>query len=135
MARPWRIEFPGAVYHVMNRGDRREAICRDDTDRELFLRTLTEACGETGWQVHALCLMPNLRTDPFAGRGSAYCVCHTAATFTRAALLTTLSRWRGEPGGKGARRAAARSSNGCAPSSRPLRGERSTRLLVHAGLN
>ena len=59
MPRQLRVEYPGAIYHVMNRGDRREAIFRDDTDCELFLRTLTEACGKTGWLVHALCLMPN----------------------------------------------------------------------------
>jgi REP element-mobilizing transposase RayT len=43
----------------MNRGDRREPIFRDDEDRARFLSTLGEACGKTGWQVHALCLMPN----------------------------------------------------------------------------
>ena len=43
----------------MSRGDHREAIFRDDQDRELFLETLGECCGRTGWQVHALCLMPN----------------------------------------------------------------------------
>src|SRR5512139_3136346 len=59
MARKLRVEYPGAVYHVMNRGDRREPIFRDDEDRERFLATLGEACAKTGWQVHALCLMPN----------------------------------------------------------------------------
>jgi REP element-mobilizing transposase RayT len=43
----------------MNRGDRREPIFKDDPDRECFLKTLGEACAKTGWQVHALCLMPN----------------------------------------------------------------------------
>ena len=43
----------------MNRGDRRERIFQDDEDRKLFWSTLGEACGKTGWQVHALCLMPN----------------------------------------------------------------------------
>jgi REP element-mobilizing transposase RayT len=43
----------------MNRGDRREEIFRDDQDRRRFLETLAEACGKTGWQVHAYCLMPN----------------------------------------------------------------------------
>jgi REP element-mobilizing transposase RayT len=43
----------------MSRGDRREAIFRDDEDRRRFLTTLEEACGKTGWQVLALCLMPN----------------------------------------------------------------------------
>lgn len=59
MARKLRMEYPGAVYHVMNRGDRREAIFKDDKDREIFLSTLAEACGKTGWEVHALCLMGN----------------------------------------------------------------------------
>jgi REP element-mobilizing transposase RayT len=59
MARKLRVEYPGAIYHVLNRGDRREPIFRDDQDCELFLATLGEACQKTGWQVHALCLMPN----------------------------------------------------------------------------
>jgi REP element-mobilizing transposase RayT len=59
MARKPRVEYPGAIYHVMNRGDRREPIFNDDKDRERFLATLGEACGKTGWQIHALCLMPN----------------------------------------------------------------------------
>src|SRR5207302_3482109 len=40
MARKARVEFEGAVYHVLDRGDRREAIFRDDTDRRRFLATL-----------------------------------------------------------------------------------------------
>ncbi len=59
MPRPLRIEYGGAIYHVINRGDRREAIYRDDEDRATFLHTLGEACGKTGWQVHAWCLMGN----------------------------------------------------------------------------
>jgi REP element-mobilizing transposase RayT len=59
MPRPLRIEFEGAIYHVMNRGDRREPIFRDDVDRKLFLETLGEACAKTDWQVHALCLLGN----------------------------------------------------------------------------
>jgi putative transposase len=59
MPRKLRIEYPGAVYHVMNRGDRREDIFKDDTDRERFLAALGEACAKTGWQVHAYCLMNN----------------------------------------------------------------------------
>ena len=59
MARKLRVEYPGAIYHVMNRGDRREPIFRDDEDRQRFLATLGEACAKAGWQVHALCLMHN----------------------------------------------------------------------------
>lgn len=59
MARKLRIEYPGAIYHVMNRGDRQEPIFKDDADRRRFLDTLGEACGKAGWRAHALCLMPN----------------------------------------------------------------------------
>src|ERR1035441_4853312 len=59
MARKVRIQYPGAMYHVMNRGDWREAIFEDDEGRERLLQTLTEACQKTGWQVHADCLMRN----------------------------------------------------------------------------
>jgi REP element-mobilizing transposase RayT len=59
MARKLRVEYPGAIYHVMNRGDRREEIFKDDKDRERFLETLGEVCAKTGWRVHALCLMGN----------------------------------------------------------------------------
>jgi len=59
MPRKLRIEYPGAMYHVMSRGDRREDIFLDDVDRHDFLKTLAEACQKTGWQVHAYCLMRN----------------------------------------------------------------------------
>jgi REP element-mobilizing transposase RayT len=54
-----RIEYEEALYHVMNRGDRREAIYLDDEDRERFLETLGETCAKTGWRVQAWCLMSN----------------------------------------------------------------------------
>jgi REP element-mobilizing transposase RayT len=59
MPRQLRIEYPGAIYHVMNRGDRREPIFHDDLDHECFLKTLAEACLKTDWQIHAYCLMGN----------------------------------------------------------------------------
>jgi REP element-mobilizing transposase RayT len=59
MARKLRAEYPGAIYHEMNRGDRREPSFRDEEDRRCFFTTLGEACAKTGWQVHALCLMSN----------------------------------------------------------------------------
>ncbi len=52
-----RVEYPGAMYHVMSRGDRREDIFLDDVDRQDFIKTLAEACQKTAWQVHAYCLM------------------------------------------------------------------------------
>ena len=59
MGRKLRVEYPGAIYHLMNRGDRRELIFADDEDRHAFVTTLGEACGKTGWEVHAYTLMPN----------------------------------------------------------------------------
>ncbi len=59
MARKLRVEYEGALYHVMSRGDRRKPIFRDDADRVLFLETLADACAKTGWQVQAYCLMNN----------------------------------------------------------------------------
>lgn len=59
MGRSPRIEYAGAVYHVMCRGNRQEAVFRDNWDNELFLDTLEEACNRTGWKVHAFCLMGN----------------------------------------------------------------------------
>jgi REP element-mobilizing transposase RayT len=59
VARSIRIEYPGAFYHVMARGNRREAIFRSDPDRQLFLETLNDACTMTGWRVHAWVLMRN----------------------------------------------------------------------------
>src|SRR6266446_1507946 len=59
MPRKLRVEYEGAIYHVMNRGDRREPIFVDDEDRELFLQTLGQVCVKTDWQVHAYCLMGN----------------------------------------------------------------------------
>lgn len=59
MPRQLRIEYPGAIYHVMNRGDHREPIFKDDLDRQKFLLTLGQVCEKTGWGIHAYCLMPN----------------------------------------------------------------------------
>jgi len=59
MPRQLRVEYPGAIYHVMSRGDRAKDIYVDDVDRQDFLKTLAEACQKTGFQVHAYCLMRN----------------------------------------------------------------------------
>lgn len=59
MPRALRVEYPGAMYHIMDRGDRQERIFLDDVDRQDWLKTLAEACQKTGWQVHAYCLMSN----------------------------------------------------------------------------
>ncbi len=59
MPRQMRIEYAGAIYHVMSRGDQREPIFLDEGDRHDFLKTLAEACQKTGFAVHAYCLMRN----------------------------------------------------------------------------
>ncbi len=56
MPRPLRVEFAGAIYRLMSRGDHQEAIFRGDENRRTFVRTLGEACAKTGWQVHDHCL-------------------------------------------------------------------------------
>ena len=53
MARPIRIQYPDAVYHVMGLGNQGKEIFHDDLARRCFLETLGQACEKTGWRVHA----------------------------------------------------------------------------------
>ena len=59
MARPLRIEYDGALYHVTSRGNERKPIFKDDTDRELFLDVLSHVTDRFNWLCHAYCLMDN----------------------------------------------------------------------------
>ncbi len=59
MARPLRLEYPGAVYHVMARGHERSAIFRDADDRAKFLALVAEIVQEEKWLVHGYCLLGN----------------------------------------------------------------------------
>jgi REP-associated tyrosine transposase len=59
MARPIRVQYEGAVYHVMGRGNERREIFWDDRDRQRFVETLAEAVERFGLRLHAWCLMPN----------------------------------------------------------------------------
>src|SRR5580704_1382905 len=59
MARRVRIQFEGAVYHVMARGDRRESIIGGDKDRRMFIENFGEACEKAGWFVDAWVLTSN----------------------------------------------------------------------------
>ena len=54
-----RIEYAGAAYHVMARGNQGRDIYADDRDRKLWLATLGEACETTGWRIHAWVMMNN----------------------------------------------------------------------------
>lgn len=59
MARPLRIEFPGAVYHLTSRGNARQDIVMDDRDRVQFFSLLAQVVDRYGWLCHAYCLMDN----------------------------------------------------------------------------
>lgn len=59
MARPLRLEFAGALYHVTSRGDRREDIYENNHDRVMFLSVLDSVCLTYNWVCHAYCLMGN----------------------------------------------------------------------------
>jgi putative transposase len=59
MARPVRVEYANAVYHLTARGNERKAIYRDDQDRTRFLETLEETRQRFGLVVHGFCLMAN----------------------------------------------------------------------------
>jgi len=59
MARPLRLEFAGAVYHLTARGDRQEPIFLNDADRRKFLDLLGKEVQQQGWICYAYCLMDN----------------------------------------------------------------------------
>ncbi len=59
MARPLRIEYPGAVYHITARGNAGEKVFLVDSDRELFLEVLALVVERFNWRCHAYCLMTN----------------------------------------------------------------------------
>ena len=59
MARPLRLEFAGALYHITSRGDRREDIYRGNGDREQWLEILGQVCKRFNWVIHGYCLMSN----------------------------------------------------------------------------
>ena len=59
MARPVRVEYANAVYHLTARGNERKAIYRDHQDRQRFLETLEDARQRFALVVHGFCLMPN----------------------------------------------------------------------------
>jgi len=59
MARPLRLEFPGAVYHVTSRGNEQRRIFKSDGDRKAFLRFLGQTAKRFGWSITAWVLMTN----------------------------------------------------------------------------
>jgi REP-associated tyrosine transposase len=59
MARPLRIEYPGAIYHITSRGNARERIFLEDADRRIFLDVFGAVVEKYNWLCHAYCLMDN----------------------------------------------------------------------------
>jgi len=59
MPRPPRFEYPGAIYHVLSRGNYRSWIFEDDGAKSSFQKCLMEACERAGWALHAYCVMGN----------------------------------------------------------------------------
>src|SRR5436853_5298437 len=59
MARPLRLEYPGALYHVTARGNAKSDIYLDDGDRRIFERILGTTVTRHRWLLHAFCLMGN----------------------------------------------------------------------------
>ena len=59
MTRPLRLEFPGAFYHIVNRGNAQGKIFLNDRDREKFLEYLGDGADRFSLKVHAYCLMEN----------------------------------------------------------------------------
>lgn len=59
MARKLRLEFPGAIYHVINRGNYRSWVFKEDDTKAAFERCLFDACERSGWVLHAFVVMGN----------------------------------------------------------------------------
>ena len=59
MARPLRLQYPGACYHVTSRGNEKKPIFRNQKDREKFLAYLESAVVRYGAIIHVWCLMGN----------------------------------------------------------------------------
>jgi len=89
MARPLRIEYPGAIYHVMARGNARQTIFRDDTDRRKLLEYVEDSVVRYGWELFSFVLMPShfhlfFRTPrPNLSRGMQRILSSYANTFAR----------------------------------------------------
>jgi REP element-mobilizing transposase RayT len=70
MARPLRIEYAGAFYHVTSRGNEQKDVFNSQKDREKFLDYLASATERYGAVLHAYCLMTNHLLKPLRGTGT-----------------------------------------------------------------
>ncbi len=133
MARKLRIQYPGAIYHVMNRGDHQETIFCDDDDRKLFVATLAEGCQKTAFQIHSFCLMSSHFHLVVETRGAAGQVALRGGAFRIGGSQSRTPHRRSAAGqwrGAGAdRRLAQRASlQGAAGSPAPSRNHRHSQL-------
>jgi putative transposase len=89
MARKLRLQFPGAIYHVINRGNYRADVFETDGAKTVFLDCLDKACGKTGWRIYAWSVMTNhyhlaLETpEPNLSEGMRWLQATFAARFNR----------------------------------------------------
>jgi REP element-mobilizing transposase RayT len=89
MPRKLRLQFPGAIYHVINRGNYRADVFETDGAKTSFLECLAEACGKSGWRVYAWCIMTNHyhlvleTTEPNLSEGMRWLQATFAARFNR----------------------------------------------------
>lgn len=95
MARKMRLEYEGAVYHVISRGNYRADVFGHDSTKAAFLKCLGEAAEKSGWIVHAWCVMSNH-----------YHLCFTTPRanlvegmqWLQATFSVRFNRWRNERG-------------------------------------
>lgn len=109
MARPLRIEFEGAFYHVMARGNARQSIFLDDGDRQSFIDNLGRVCQRFDWMVWAWCLMDDyyhLLIETCQPTLSIQRVCARSVAFARRRSIGATDEWatscrgvQGHPGG------------------------------------
>ena len=59
MTRPLRFDYPGALHHVLSRGNAKQDIFADDKDRRAFIRTVSDVVSRLHWICHAYCMMQN----------------------------------------------------------------------------
>src|SRR4051794_7409413 len=89
MARPLRIEYPGAIHHVMSRGDHRRSVFEDDRDYQRLLEGLEQTVRRFDWELLSFVLIPNpfpllLRTPlPNLSRGMQYLLSGYANWYAR----------------------------------------------------
>ena len=82
MPRKLRVEYPGAIYHVMSRANGTGNIFETDVDRQDFIKTLAETCEKTGFHVHAYCLIWRLARIARSGCGWTGCRASTGSSGT-----------------------------------------------------